>query len=48
MTTLRDQIYAGYLLLGRLISYVVWLYFRFRLSLRVAEVVLVAFVALWM
>jgi putative transposase len=38
MTTARDPIYAGYRFPAQLISYAVWLYFRFPLSLRmVAE-----------
>ena len=34
MTTPRDPLYAGYRYPTELIFYAVWLYFRFRLSLR--------------
>ena len=37
MTTPRDPLYAGYRYLAELISYAVWLYFRFPLSLRRVE-----------
>jgi hypothetical protein len=37
MTTPRDPHYAGYRHPAELISYAVWLYFRFPLSLRMAE-----------
>jgi putative transposase len=42
MTTLRDPIYAGYRYPAELISYAVWLYFRFPLSLRMVEEMLAA------
>jgi hypothetical protein len=34
MTSPRDPLYAGYRYPAELISYAVWLYFRFPLSLR--------------
>jgi putative transposase len=37
MTTSRDPSFAGYRHPGELISYAVWLYFRFPLSLRMIE-----------
>jgi putative transposase len=37
MRTPRDTLYAGYRCPAELISYAVWLYFRFPLSLRMAE-----------
>jgi putative transposase len=37
MTTRRDPLYAGYRYPAELISYAVWLYFRFPLSLRMVE-----------
>jgi len=37
MTTPQNPIYAGYRYPGELISYAVWLYFRFPLSLRMVE-----------
>src|SRR3954463_12776020 len=42
MTTPRDPIYAGYRYPAELISYAVWLYFRFPLSLRMVEEMLAA------
>jgi len=42
MTTARDAIYAGYRFPAQLISYAVWLYFRFPLSLRMVEEMLAA------
>ena len=42
MTTARDSIYAGYRHPAEIISYVVWLYFRFPLSLRMVEEMLTA------
>jgi len=42
MTTARDPIYAGYRFPAELISYAVWLYFRFPLSLRMVEEMLAA------
>jgi putative transposase len=42
MRTLRDPIYAGYRYPAELISYAVWLYFRFPLSLRMVEEMLAA------
>jgi putative transposase len=42
MTTLRAPLYAGYRFPGELISYAVWLYFRFPLSLRMVEEMLAA------
>jgi putative transposase len=42
MTTARDSIYAGYRHPAEIISYVVWLYFRFPLSLRMVEEMLAA------
>ncbi len=42
MTTLRDPLYAGYRYPAELISYAVWLYFRFPLSLRMVEEMLAA------
>jgi len=37
MTTPRDPLYAGYRSPAEIISYAVWLYFRFPLSLRMVE-----------
>src|ERR1700761_620105 len=37
MTTARDRIYGGYRYPAEIISYAVWLYFRFPLSLRMVE-----------
>ena len=34
MTTTRDPLYTGYRYPAEIISYAVWLYFRFPLSLR--------------
>src|SRR3954454_18650921 len=42
MTTPRDGLYAGYRYPAELISYAVWLYFRFPLSLRMVEEMLAA------
>ena len=42
MTTARDPIYAGYRYPAEIISYGVWLYFRFPLSLRMVEEMLAA------
>ncbi|MEA2731176.1 MAG: putative transposase [Acetobacteraceae bacterium] len=42
MTTPRDPLYAGYRYAAELISYTVWLYFRFPLSLRMVEEMLAA------
>ena len=42
MTTLRDPLYAGYRYPAELISYAVWLYFRFPLGLRMVEEMLAA------
>jgi putative transposase len=42
MTTSRDPLYAGYRYPDELISYAVWLYFRFPLSLRMVEEMLAA------
>src|SRR5947208_12193220 len=42
MTTARDRIYAGYRYPAEIISYAVWLYFRFPLSLRMVEEMLAA------
>ena len=42
MTTARDPIYAGYRYPAEIISYAVWLYFRFPLSLRMVEEMLAA------
>jgi putative transposase len=42
MTTSRDPSFAGYRHPGELISYAVWLYFRFPLSLRMVEEMLAA------
>ena len=42
MTTPRDPLYAGYRYPAELISYAVWLYFRFPLSLRMIEEMLAA------
>jgi putative transposase len=42
MTTLRDPIYAGHRYPAEIISYAVWLYFRFPLSLRMVEEMLAA------
>ena len=42
MTTARDPIYAGYRYPAEIISYAVWLYFRFPLSLRMVEEILAA------
>jgi putative transposase len=42
MTPARDPIYAGYRYPAEIISYAVWLYFRFPLSLRMVEEMLAA------
>jgi hypothetical protein len=42
MTTHRDPLFAGYRYPAELISYAVWLYFRFPLSLRMVEEMLAA------
>ena len=42
MRTLRDRIYAGHRYPAEIISYAVWLYFRFPLSLRMVEEMLAA------
>ncbi|MEA2774139.1 MAG: putative transposase [Acetobacteraceae bacterium] len=42
MTTPRDPLYAGCRYAAQLISYAVWLYFRFPLSLRMVEEMLAA------
>src|SRR6267378_4060588 len=42
MTTPRDPIYAGHRYPTEIISYAVWLYFRFPLSLRMVEEMLAA------
>ncbi len=42
MTTPRDPLYVGYRYPAELISYAVWLYFRFPLSLRMVEEMLAA------
>jgi putative transposase len=42
MTTIRNPIYAGHRFPAQLISYAVWLYFRFPLSLRMVEEMLAA------
>ena len=42
MTTPRDPIYAGYRYPAEVISYAIWLYFRFPLSLRMVEEMLAA------
>src|SRR3954453_17882064 len=42
MTTPRDPLYAGYRYPAELISYAVWLYFRFPFSLRMVEEMLAA------
>ena len=42
MTTPRDPLYAGYRHPAEIISYAVWLYFRFPLSLRMVEEMLAA------
>src|SRR5271165_5772808 len=42
MTTPRDPLFAGYRYPAELISYAVWLYFRFPLSLRMVEEILAA------
>jgi putative transposase len=42
MITPRDPLYAGYRYPAELISYAVWLYFRFPLSLRMVEEMLAA------
>jgi putative transposase len=42
MTTVRDPIYAGHRYPAELVSYAVWLYFRFPLSLRMVEDLLAA------
>src|ERR1700737_4770150 len=42
MTTSREPIYAGYRYPAEIISYAVWLYFRFPLSLRMVEEMLAA------
>jgi putative transposase len=42
MTTPRDPLFAGYRYPAELISYAVWLYFRFPLSLRMVEEIMAA------
>ena len=42
MTTPRDPIYAGHCYPAEIISYAIWLYFRFPLSLRMVEEMLAA------
>src|ERR1700756_778977 len=42
MTTARDPIYAGYRYPAEIISYAVWLYFRFPLSLLMVEEIVAA------
>jgi putative transposase len=42
MTTRRDPLYAGYRYPAEPISYAVWLYFRFALSLRMVQGLLAA------
>ena len=42
MRTPRDSIYAGHRCPAEIISYAVWLYFRFPLSLRMVEEMLAA------
>jgi putative transposase len=42
MMTPRDPIYAGHRYPAEIISYAVWLYFRFPLSLRMVEEMLAA------
>ena len=42
MRTPRDPIYAGHRYPAEIISYAVWLYFRFPLSLRMVEEMLAA------
>jgi putative transposase len=42
MTTSRNLLYAGYRYPAELISYAMWLYFRFPLSLRMVEEMLAA------
>src|ERR1700761_2614238 len=42
MTTARDRIYGGYRYPAEIISYAVWLYFRFPLSLRMVEEIVAA------
>ena len=42
MRTPRDPLYAGYRYPAALISYAIWLYFRFPLSLRMVEEMLAA------
>ena len=42
MKTPRDPIYAGHRYPAEIISYAVWLYFRFPLSLRMVEEMLAA------
>jgi putative transposase len=42
MTTPRDPIYAGHRYPAEIISYAIWLYFRFPLSLRMVEEMLAA------
>jgi putative transposase len=42
MTTLRDPIYASHRYPAEIISYAVWLYFRFPLSLRMVGEMLAA------
>ena len=44
MRTPRDSIYAGHRYPAEIISYAVWLYFRFPLSLRMVEEMLAALV----
>ena len=42
MTQTRDPLYRGHRFPDELISYTVWLYFRFLLSLRMVEELLAA------
>ena len=42
MTTTQDPLYTGYRYPAEIISYAVWLYFRFPLSLRMVEEMLAA------
>ncbi len=42
MTTPRSPVYAGHRYPAAIISYAVWLYFRFPLSLRMVEEMLAA------
>jgi hypothetical protein len=46
MTTLRPPLYADYRYPAELISYAVWLYFQFPLSLRIVEEILAVLSAL--